>query len=607
MSYQVIALKWRPQVFQQIIGQEHITQTLLNALENKQVPHAILFTGCRGVGKTSAARILAKSLKCSQTPHPCNKCSVCKEITKGSHIDVMEIDGASHNGVDAMREIIDKVHYMPFQGQYKICIIDEVHMLSSSAFNALLKTLEEPPSHQKFIFATTEVQKIPHTILSRCQKFYFRPIPTTIISKHLEKICHEEKINYKSDALWLIARQGEGSMRDAQSLLDQIATFVGRDQTITSEKVIEILSLADRKLILETLEAILEQNSLEILNIISRLYNASYDLKTFINDLMESLKHLLFIKECSAKDISSLVDIPDVERDTLQQLAKKATKSNIHLLFDMALTSSLDIIKARDGKIVLEMLLLRMVHTLKDTSDLTLSQKDKKSLTKTLNTPQIKQSSENANIQKGPSPQMLHIQPLPQPSVQTHQTHQTHQAHQVLKETNLSPLPPRPQKADHIKDKQTVKEENIPSTQPLEGVAITSKHLKNFILYIKQKSPLLGAQLEHVSLNKVEGGQNHHISLFIPPDREFLLSQLNSNQTLKKIQEHALIFWKKNVKFDFKVAQKNASYQSFVVKSANKQKELLEKAEKLPITQKLKSTLGAEVQSVVEISTQQKT
>ena len=360
LSYQVIAIKWRPQTFQELIGQEHVTQTLLNAINNKRVPHAILFTGSRGVGKTSSARILAKSLKCS--PRPCNKCSICKEISVGSHIDVMEIDGASHNGVDAIREIIDKAGYLPLQGQYKICIIDEVHMLSVSAFNALLKILEEPPSHMKFIFATTEIQKIPRTILSRCQKFHFRQIPTKLISEHLQKICMEEKVQIDKDALWSIARHGEGSMRDSQSLLDQTITFTGKDKPITLEQVIELLGLTDRRFILDTVTAFCERDPSQILNIISELHTSSYDLKSFINDLIEEIRNLLFIKECASDDVTAFVDLPDAEVAQLTKLTQKVKKEDVHILFDMALKGSLDILKAQDGRIVLEMLLLRMVH-----------------------------------------------------------------------------------------------------------------------------------------------------------------------------------------------------------------------------------------------------
>ena len=223
------------------------------------------------------------------------RCSVCQEIACGSHVDVMEIDGASYTGVDGIREIIEKVAYLPMQGQYKICIIDEVHMLSTSAFNALLKTLEEPPPHAKFIFATTEIQKIPRTILSRCQKFHLRQIPTKAISQHLQKICQAENVQADKEALWHIARQGEGSMRDAQSLLDQTITFT--NGSITLQNVIDLLGLADRQMILDTLRAILYRDVSQVLQIVSQIYTSSYDLKAFLHGLIESIKNLLFMQE----------------------------------------------------------------------------------------------------------------------------------------------------------------------------------------------------------------------------------------------------------------------------------------------------------------------
>jgi len=221
LSYQVIARKWRPQNFEQLVGQAHISTTLQNALKNQRLPHAILFTGPRGTGKTSSARILAKALRCPNAKDfiPCGVCTECEEIALSRSPSVLEIDGASNNGVDAIRELRDTVAYSPSSGKYKIYIIDEVHMLSTSAFNALLKTLEEPPAHVVFIMATTEVHKIPQTILSRCQRFDFRRIPTRQITEHLHMICQKDKIQAEDDALWMIARQGDGSMRDSQSCL----------------------------------------------------------------------------------------------------------------------------------------------------------------------------------------------------------------------------------------------------------------------------------------------------------------------------------------------------------------------------------------------------
>ena len=575
MSYQVIAIKWRPQTFQELIGQEHVTQTLINALNSQRIPHAILFTGSRGVGKTSAARILAKSLKCS--PNPCNKCSICKEISNGSHIDVMEIDGASHNGVDAIREIIDKAGYMPLHGQYKICIIDEVHMLSISAFNALLKTLEEPPAHMKFIFATTEIQKLPRTILSRCQKFHFRQIPTKLISEHLQKICRQEEVQIDKEALWSIARHGEGSMRDSQSLLDQTITFTGKDKHITLEQIIELLGLTDRRFILDTVTALCERNSSQILDILLELHSSSYNLKSFVNDLIEEIKNLLFIKECTTNDVTSFVDLPDTEIAKLKELAQKIKKEDIHTLFDMALKGSLDILKAQDSKIVLEMLLLRMVHApryinisdlekaISNTSSQTIKQ-DAQSVIKDPATPN--KPANNNQIKK-------------QNQTQVHITQDSENKKNSLSSQKNHPMSSSTQKV-------IGKEE-----------ALISQQFTDFISKIKEKSPLLGAKLEKISLEKVD---DHTVFLSLPTDRSFLLSQLKSQQNLKEMQKEALDFWKKDLTFQFQVKQENTQKFSnnIMTKKTDKQSELIDEIENLPVIQKIKSTLDAKMQNAVK-------
>src|SRR5262245_13187627 len=246
MAYLVSARRWRPQTFEDLIGQEHVARTLGNAIRSDRVAHAFLFTGVRGVGKTTAARILAKALNCERgpTPTPCNVCVNCLEITAGNAVDVLEIDGASNTGVDDVREIIDNVRYQPAKSRFKIYIIDEVHMLSTSAFNALLKTLEEPPPHVKFIFATTDPHKVPHTIHSRCQRYDFKRIPLRLIVERLAHIVRSDGIEVSERALFLVAREAEGSMRDAQSMLDQVIAFAGKK--VRDEDVADALGLADR-------------------------------------------------------------------------------------------------------------------------------------------------------------------------------------------------------------------------------------------------------------------------------------------------------------------------------------------------------------------------
>jgi DNA polymerase-3 subunit gamma/tau len=358
LSYQVIARKWRSQSFEELVGQNHVTTTLQNALKNNRLPHALLFTGPRGTGKTSSARILAKALRCPNAKNfvPCNKCPECEEIALSRSPNVLEIDGASNNGVDAIRELRDTVIYAPSSGKYKVYIIDEVHMLSTSAFNALLKTLEEPPDHVIFIMATTEVHKIPQTILSRCQRFDFRRIATRLIADHLKLICDKDKIEADSEALWIIARQGDGSMRDAQSLLDQVITFA--NGALTRSNVVEILGLTDRSLLLETLNALVLRDAQGVLQILQKLSIAGFEPALFAGDLLENIRNLLLTKISTEE--TPLVELPDSEIRVLQDLSHQCSEEDLHLLFDMMVKGAGEIARASDPRILLEMLLLRM-------------------------------------------------------------------------------------------------------------------------------------------------------------------------------------------------------------------------------------------------------
>lgn len=360
MSYQVIALKWRPQTFEQLIGQDHIGTTLKNALMSGRSPQALLFTGPRGTGKTSTARIYAKALRCtdSQNFTPCQKCDDCIDIAESRHLDVMEIDGASNNGVDSIRELRDTVGYMPSSGKYKIYIIDEVHMLSTSAFNALLKTLEEPPPHVVFILATTEIQKIPETILSRCQRFDFRQVTYGKVANYLEEICQKENIQFEKDALWLIARQGGGSLRDSLTILDQINTF--SKSHITAQIVRDVLGLTSRDLVTRTLEAISIHSAKDLLPVLNDLFNSGADTKVFLQDLLEQIRNALFVKIGGHKNYP--IDLPDAEIKFLENLTADLSTEDIHLIFDITLKGTQTVIQSIEPKLSLEMLLLKLVH-----------------------------------------------------------------------------------------------------------------------------------------------------------------------------------------------------------------------------------------------------
>jgi len=358
MEYQSLYRKWRPQTFEDIIGQKHITQTLINAISLNRVSHAYIFSGPRGVGKTTTARILAKSLNCEKgsTPHPCNKCQRCIRITDGYSMDVIEIDGASNNGVDSIRELRNKVNFAPAEGKYKIYIIDEVHMLSQGAFNALLKTLEEPPSHVIFIFATTDPHKIPSTILSRCQWFNFRRISLADIITKLKMIAKDEGLNINDKTLNMIARSSTGSMRDAESTLDQIIAYCGKD--ITSQSVSEVLGIIEEEVFFEFIEAIIKNDTLKGIEIINRTSDLGGDASQFIKNLMEYVHNLSLAKVCQ-KEILNLQGIFIEDRERLLKQSKIIKLEKLFNIVDYLAEAERKMRYIRHPWILLEMLVIK--------------------------------------------------------------------------------------------------------------------------------------------------------------------------------------------------------------------------------------------------------
>ena len=295
MGYEVLALKWRPQTFDEVVGQDHITRTLKKAVESSRLSHAYLFSGPRGCGKTSTARILAKVINCTslQGGNPCNACESCVGVVQGRNLDVMEIDGASHTGVNEVRDLQESIGYVPSQFKNKIYIIDEVHMLSTHAFNALLKTLEEPPPHVYFVFATTAPHKIPDTIKSRCQRHNFKRLEVRDIADHLEKICVEEKVRFEKDALRLLARKAEGSMRDGQSLLDQCITASSGD--VKTHAVRDILGLLDQEMILRFMRTVADGDPTGVLKELDSAIHEGVDLEELVNALLDGFRDLMLL------------------------------------------------------------------------------------------------------------------------------------------------------------------------------------------------------------------------------------------------------------------------------------------------------------------------
>jgi DNA polymerase-3 subunit gamma/tau len=357
MSYEVFARKWRPQVFEEVIGQEHITQTLINAIKKDRLAHAYLFSGARGVGKTSVARILAKAINCDkgQPGVPCNRCHSCVEITNGSSVDVQEIDGASNRGIDEIRELRENIKYMPASNQFRVYIIDEVHMLTLPAFNALLKTLEEPPAHVKFVFATTEPHKVPVTILSRCQRFDFKRIPLGEILKQLEKIATEEGIEISRAALSLIAREAEGSMRDAESLLDQVVSFTG--SKVEDKHISDILGIIDRELLFEASQAILEGSAEKCMEIVDRIYTFGYDIKEFYRVLMDQFRNLLVSLVAPQDD---LIDLTDRDREEVDRQARMGGLEKLQQTLNLLIVREPDLKSTSHPRLVLEAIMIKL-------------------------------------------------------------------------------------------------------------------------------------------------------------------------------------------------------------------------------------------------------
>lgn len=360
MPYLVLARKYRPQKFDAVVDQDHITRTLSNAIAGGRVAHAILFTGPRGTGKTTVARILAKSMNCAEgpTPAPCEACRSCREVTEGRAVDVFEIDGASNNSVDQVRELRDNVKYMPAHSTYKIYIIDEVHMLSTPAFNALLKTLEEPPSHVMFIFATTEPHKIPLTIHSRCQRHDFKRIKGKSIASHMRELCRLEGFQISDDSLMLIAGEAGGSMRDALSLLDQVMACTRGEAS--DPEVVELLGVIDRETIFNFSGALLNGNVPLVLQIVDELHQRGRDLKRFYFDLVAHFRNLLVVKMNHQPE--RLVDLPahEIQRMTVQ--AAPVSAAHLSQFFDMLFREEPVVKLSFQTKIALEMVCFRLLE-----------------------------------------------------------------------------------------------------------------------------------------------------------------------------------------------------------------------------------------------------
>jgi DNA polymerase-3 subunit gamma/tau len=356
MSYQVLALKWRPRTFQELLGQEHVVRPLVNALDNKRLHHAFLFTGTRGVGKTTVSRILAKALNCESgvSSAPCGHCLSCREIDEGRFVDLIEVDAASRTKVEDTRELLENVQYAPTRGRYKVYLIDEVHMLSSHSFNALLKTLEEPPPHVKFLLATTDPQRLPITVLSRCLQFNLRRVPVSLIAGHLNSILEREGIEREAAALELLSRAADGSVRDALSLLEQAIAFGGGRVLRTA--VSAMLGSIDRRYVMGLLNALAAGDARSLLDGVTELDKAAPDYAEVLADLISQLQRIAVLQA-----LPEIAEDPWVDCEELGCLAKTLAPEDVQLFYQIALIGRRDLPLSPDPRGGFEMVLLRML------------------------------------------------------------------------------------------------------------------------------------------------------------------------------------------------------------------------------------------------------
>ena len=489
--YEVLARKYRPQTFSELAGQEHVSRTLQNAIDSGRVAHAFLFTGARGVGKTSTARIMAKTLNCEVgvTHEPCNICPQCLEITKGTSTDVFEIDGASNNGVDDVRDLRDNIKYLPSHSRYRIIIIDEVHMLSTNAFNALLKTLEEPPEHVKFIFATTEPHKLPVTILSRCQRFDFKRVTLPKIIARLREIAGKESVTITDTALALIARKGDGSMRDSLTAFDQVLAFCGN--SVSDEDVATLLGTIDRRLLAEISAAIFGGDTQGVLAGVKQVDLVGYNMRQFCQELIEHFRNLLVIH--SVKKPEEILEITAAELDELQKQSLHVTAADVQRRLTLFIKAESEMAYATFPRLIMEMALLKAALLAPLVPIQELIDKIKLLETASVHTPSLPWETARAT---------------PAPAPRNADAHGT--------------APSRP-------------------AEPAASSAATAGHLSDwgrFVAFVNEKDRHLGSILEHGSPLKQESGL---IEIGFPADSYFLTAAQDA-EFIADVQGLACLF-----------------------------------------------------------------
>jgi len=562
LEYLVLARKFRPQIFEDVAGQEHVVKTLRNSIGQGRVAHAFLFSGPRGVGKTSVARILAKSLNCEKGPTatPCNECSNCREITNGSSLDVREIDGASNRGIDEIRELRENVKFAPAAAKYKIYIIDEVHMLTREAFNALLKTLEEPPSHVIFIFATTESHKVPATILSRCQCYDFRRISLKEIAANLGRVAVAEGIKISPSALLWIAEAGDGSMRDAQSIFDQVISYAGMD--IKDDDVEESLGLADRKYLFRLSEAVLQRDAGACLIILEEAYLAGIDMKHFYQILVKHFRNLLLVK--IAADGSSSFDIAPEQIEKLKNQVQVISRETLQRFVEILIAEEGSFLRSQEPRMKLETILVKMAY-----------------LEPIIPLAEIISTIENIEqrLQQG----------LPTAGNNT--------------EPQFSANKPVKEKPANYNTKSSVvadtnKQNNSPYANNDAGDLNALRD--NFKSFIKRESAILGAKIDSAEILSYE---NDCLTLGFPKNYIFL-EELKTTTQKEKLEQIAKAFFQKNVAIKIATldAENGNANGNNGRKQANSLNDLKREAMNQPLLQKIMDELSDA--KIIEIKVQ---